>query len=236
MYKDGGIMNNITNWLLAIIIVLLLGGGVYWVYSNQNASKNTGTTTNTTNNANTDTANTDTTKNLANLSEAVTAKDHKLGPDNAPVVLVEYSDFQCPACKQLSPVFKSMVDKFPGKVQFVYRHFPLLEIHPLANDAAKISEAAAKQGKFFEMADFYFQNSSFTLDSAYAYAATLGLNVDSMKSEVANGDYDAIVSADIASGTASGVAGTPTMFMNGKQLPWEQTTDIENVIKKQLGQ
>lgn len=226
-------MNNLTNWLLAIIIVLLLGGGVYWIYNNQNPVNNN-TSTTTTNNTNTANNTGTETKNLPNLSEAVKAEDHKLGPDDAKVVLVEYSDFQCPACQQLGPVFKSMVDKFPGQVQFVYRHFPL-DFHPLAKDAAKIAEAAGKQGKFFEMAEFYFKNPGFTLDKAYEQAASLGLNVDTMKAEIANGDYDAKVDADMKSGSASGVAGTPTMFLNGKQLPWEQTTDIENVIKKELG-
>ncbi len=209
-----------------------MGGGVYWIYSSQNAVYNTSSAS-----SNATTTDSDTTvanQNLTPLSTPVSAEDYKIGPDDAAVVLVEYADFQCPACLQLSPVFKSMVDKFPGKVQFVYRHFPL-SYHSLAKDAAKIADAAGKQGKFYEMIQFYFDNPSFSLESAYEHALALGLDTERMKSEIANGDYDAAIEADIASGNSSGVAGTPTIFMNGRQLPWEETTDLENTIKKELG-
>jgi protein-disulfide isomerase len=168
------------------------------------------------------------------LTTEINDADHKLGPDSATVKLVEYADFQCPACKQLSPTFKSMADKFPGKVQFVYRHFPL-SYHPLAKDAARISEAAAAQGKYYEMNDYLFAN-DFTLDSAYEFAGTLGLDVEKMKSEVSAGKYDAKIDADFNSGQESGVAGTPTLYMNGTQLSWEDTTALDKTIEKALGQ
>ncbi|HPN67777.1 MAG TPA: thioredoxin domain-containing protein [bacterium] len=225
-------MNNITNWLLAIIIVLLLGGGVYWIYTNQNP-RYTNTNSNTTSDSST-TAATDT-KDLPKLSMEINEADHKLGPDDAPVKLVEYADFQCPACKQLSPTFMSMADKFPGQVQFVYRHFPL-SYHPLSKDAARIAEGAAEQGKFFEMAEYFFTTSDFTIDSAYEHAASLGLDIDKIKSDVAAGKYDAAIDKDYNSGQESGVAGTPTLYMNGTQLSWEDTTGLENTIKKALGE
>ncbi len=224
-------MSNMTNWLLAIIIVLLFGGGIYWIYSNQSPdyATNTGSTTTS------DTTGDTTSQNLPSLTEPVNDEDHKLGPDDAAVVLVEYSDFQCPACQQMGPMFASMVDKFPGKVQLVHRHFPL-DFHELAADAAKIAEAASTEGKFFDVADYYFANPSFTLEGTYTHLNDLGLDGEMIKTEVENGDYDAAVNADIASGGASGVSGTPTLYMNGTQLSWEHTIDLENTIKAELGE
>lgn len=233
-------MNNMTNWLLAVLIVLLLGFGTWQIYAYQNPNNNGTSSTananngnNQNNQANTNNANTQQAEPTGKLVTEVSANDWTKGPDNAQIKLVAYGDFQCPACRQLGPIFESMVDKFPGKVSFTFRHFPL-SFHPFAAPAAQITEAAGAQGKFWEMHDFIMKDSAMTVDSAYAYAATIGLDVDKMKQDVDGKVNDAKIQGMMKDGESSGVQGTPSLYLNGELLSWADTTAIEQTITKKL--
>src|SRR3954468_18028705 len=94
------------------------------------------------------------------LTLPVNAADHTLGPDHAPVTVVEYGDFECPNCRQAAPAAKLLLEHFQGRVRFVWRHFPLEEVHPHALGAAMAAEAAAAQGKFWAMHDLLLDNQS----------------------------------------------------------------------------
>ncbi|MBU0648068.1 DsbA family protein [Patescibacteria group bacterium] len=216
-------MQNTNNWLVAIVIVALLSGGIYWVY---NAQKNDVVANGTT------PTNTPPT-NTPQLSEPISIDDWTLGPDNAQVQLVVFEDYQCPACRSLSPIFESMVDKYPGQVSYTYRHFQL-DGHPLALPAALVAEAAGAQGKFWEMHNWLLAN-NIDLDQAYEYAQNeLGLDVEQMKQEVDNGTHLSKINGQKQSGVTSGVTGTPSLYLNGKLLEWEATTDVENTVMNAL--
>jgi len=223
-------MNNINNWLIAVGIVVLLGGTAWWLYSNENpTSTNSDSKITTTENSSNNAA-----EPTGKLATPIGDTDWTIGPADAPVQIVEYADYQCPACKSLSPLFKSIVEQFPEQASFTYRHFPL-SYHELAQESAEITEAAGAQGKFWEMQEWFFAN-NFTIDSAYEYAASLGLDVDRMKQEVADGLYAEKVNNDYLSGQQSGVPGTPTLFLNGELLDWEKTQDLEGTINSLLNQ
>src|SRR3954468_726525 len=112
------------------------------------------------------------------LTPPVSAQDHSVGPDHAPVTLVEYGDFECPTCKQAAPAVKLLLDRFPQRVRIVFRHFPLEEAHPHALLAAEAAEAASAQGKFWEMHDLLFENQRhLKQQDLHAYAERLGLDM-----------------------------------------------------------
>lgn len=226
-------MNNLTNWLLAVLIVVLVGIGAWQVYAYQNPKNTANTTTTANNNQNTSTDTTTEPEPTGSLTTAVNSQDWTKGPANAEIQLVTYEDYQCPACRQLGPIFESMVDKFPGKVSFTFRHFPL-SFHPFAMPAALVSEAAGAQGKFWEMHDFLMKDEKMTVESAYEFAKTIGLDADKMKQEVDSKAYESKINGMIKDGESSGVQGTPSLYLNGKLLSWKDTTDIENTIKNQI--
>src|SRR3954470_217846 len=97
-------------------------------------------------------------RSVSDLTLPVTKVDHVLGPHDAALTLVEYGDFECPNCKQAAPAIKLLLERFGGSVRFVYRHFPLEEVHPHALLAAEAAEAAGGQGKFWQMHDELFEN------------------------------------------------------------------------------
>ncbi len=146
----------------------------------------------------------------------LTARDHILGPRDAALELVEYGDYECPHCKAANPVGKVLLAEFDTNLRFAYRHFPLIEIHPFAEPAAEAAEAAGAQGKYWQMHDLLFQHSP-RLDAAnlLAIAAEIDLDSERFRDDLATHRQLPHVRADIESGTASGVRGTPTFFVNG---------------------
>ena len=153
---------------------------------------------------------------MALLAPPVGARDHALGTADAPVTLVEYGDFECPFCGRAYPQLKHVLRELGAKVRFVFRHFPLSEEHPHAQHAAEVAEAAAAQGKFWEMHDMLFENQDALHDEALAqYAGSLGLDAGRLLGEVLNGAHSARVREDFRSGARGGVNGTPTFFING---------------------
>lgn len=151
------------------------------------------------------------------LSLPVTAVDHCLGPDHAPVTVVEYGDFECPNCKQAAPAVKLLLDRFAGRVRLVFRHFPLEEVHPHALHAAEAAEAAAGQGKFWEMHDLLFENQRHLKQQQLrSYAERLQLDMARYTAEMDDEIYRQRIREHQQSGNDSGVRGTPTFFLNGR--------------------
>jgi len=154
------------------------------------------------------------------ISEADWIKGNK----EASAVLVEYSDFQCPACGAYYPLMKQITEDFGDKIAFVYRHFPLKQIHKHATLAAEAAEAAGQQGKFWEMHDLIFENQLTwsnkisSKDTFVEYAERLGLNAEKFKSDLESKEIKNKVESDYLSGISFGVNGTPTFFLNGKKL------------------
>jgi protein-disulfide isomerase len=166
---------------------------------------------------------------------AVTDKDHIRGKKDASVVLIEYSDFECPFCGRHHPNMKKLLEEFPNDVAWVYRHFPLSS-HPEAKPAAIASECAGEQGKFWEYTDALFENQSRLGEDLYAeLALTLRLNTSDFKTCLTSGRYDDFVAEQEAGGVASGVTGTPATFVNGKivagALPY---ATIKSLVETEL--
>jgi protein-disulfide isomerase len=154
----------------------------------------------------------------ADISEVDLTQSPARGPKDAPVTFVEFSDFQCPFCGRAAPMMKQLMDAYPGKIRWIFKHFPL-PIHPNAPLAHEASLAALAQGKFWEMHDKIFSNQNSLDRKTYiAYAKELGLDVARFEKDLDSGKYKAVVAADTADGQKVGVRGTPTFFINGKRL------------------
>jgi protein-disulfide isomerase len=166
----------------------------------------------------------------AELVLPVGPRDHAAGPENAPVTLVEYGDFQCPHCGKAYPIVKAAQRTLGTQLRFVYRHFPLTRIHPEAEHAAEAAEAAGAQGAFWQMHDRLFER-QFALDDDHLieYATELGLNADRIRGELDAGTYANRVREDFMSGVKSGVNGTPTFFING--IRYDGRWDLEPLLE-----
>jgi protein-disulfide isomerase len=142
--------------------------------------------------------------------------DHVDGPADAPLELVMYGDFQCPFCTAAQPILRRVRDRLDGRLRFAFRNFPLTDKHPDAERAAEASEAAAAQGAFWPMHDeLYGARGVLGLEAIVAIAQRLGLDAARVRAELADGVHAERVAADVRSGRATGVAGTPTFFVNG---------------------
>jgi Na+/H+ antiporter NhaA len=144
-------------------------------------------------------------------------RDHIRGPAKAPVTVVEYGDFECPYCGQAEPVIREILADY-GDVRYVWRHLPLNDVHPRAQLAAEGSEAAAAQGKFWEMHDQLLEHQgALAARDLIRYAGELGLNADRFARDLADDVGAARIDEDVDSADLSGVSGTPTFFINGKR-------------------
>jgi protein-disulfide isomerase len=149
------------------------------------------------------------------LAVPVGEKDHAQGPADAPVTLVEYGDYECPYCGNAYPVVKRLQRELGPKLRFVFRNFPLNTIHAHAGVAAQAAEAAAAQGKFWEMHDLLYEHQHDLADADLVnYALKLGLEVYRFESDLSGEVYARRVSEDFRGGVRSGVNGTPTFFIN----------------------
>ncbi|MEP7247076.1 MAG: DsbA family protein [Gammaproteobacteria bacterium] len=150
------------------------------------------------------------------LAQPVVPTDHAIGPDHAPVTIVEYGDFECPNCKQAAPAVKLLLQRFEQRVRFVYRHFPLEEAHPHAMMAAQASECAGAQGKFWEMYELLFAHQDhLKAKQIHGYAEQVGLDMARYTAEMDDQVYLQRVREHIDSGKRSGVRGTPGFYVNG---------------------
>jgi len=145
-------------------------------------------------------------------------RDHIRGPDDAPVTLVEYGDFECPYCGQAESVIRELLASFGDDVRYVWRHLPLNDVHGHAQLAAEAAEAAASQGKFWEMYDAMLAHQDeLTPRQLGRIAAELGLDVDRFWDQLRGHEHSSRVADDVSSADASGVSGTPTFFINGRR-------------------
>src|ERR671937_946165 len=156
---------------------------------------------------------------LLDLAEDVDpGRDHIRGPDAAPVTLVEYGDYECPYCGQAEVVVRELLVSFDDDLRYVWRHLPLSDVHPHAQMAAEAAEAAGAQGAFWEMHDMLFAHQDeLTRRDLGAYAAELELDTERFWAELRSHKHARRVADDVASADASGVAGTPTFFINGRR-------------------
>jgi protein-disulfide isomerase len=151
------------------------------------------------------------------LTPSVQSFDHLRGPEHAAVTVVEFGDFECPNCKQAAPAVKLLLERFDERVRYVYRHFPLAEVHPHALLAAQAAEAASAQGKFWEMHDLLFDNQThLKAQHLHSYAERLGLDMARYTAEMDDEIYLQRVREHMESARQSGVRGTPTFFVNGR--------------------
>jgi protein-disulfide isomerase len=159
----------------------------------------------------------------------VTAGDHVQGPDTAPVTLIEYADYECPYSRIAYGVIKGVQQELGDQLRFVYRNFPLREIHPHAQHAAEAAEAAASQDRFWEMHDYLFEHQHALDDEhLHQYAAALGLETEIFDQDMAQHRHAGTIERDLREGVESGVRGTPTFFING--VRHEGSYDRESLL------
>ena len=151
------------------------------------------------------------------LTLPVTDADHSIGPVDAPVTVVEYGDLECPNCKQAAPAVKLLLRRFTGRIRFVWRHFPLEEVHPHAIQAAEAAESAGAQGRFWPMHDLLFENQAhLKLHHLREYAERLQLDMARYTFEMDDHVHLQRIREHMQNGLDSGVRSTPTFFVNGK--------------------
>lgn len=169
------------------------------------------------------------------------SKGQKIGSDSAKIRLVEFSDFECPACLTAEPYVRKVRGDYVADIQFIYRHFPLPQ-HKHSRQAAALAEASAKQNKFWEMHDKLFETqkqwTGLGDSEANAFflslARQLGLDENRIKQDMADADTQARISADWTEGNNIGVNATPTFFLNGHKLNLQQFEDLDIVISQEL--
>lgn len=156
------------------------------------------------------------------------------GDKNAPVTIVEFSDFQCPYCSRLQPVLREVLEAYPKEVKLVFKDFPL-SFHKQAKNAAKAARAAGEQGKYWEMHDLIFeQYNKLTDDSFKGFAEELGLDMAKFTADFNSTKYDSLIQEDMNLGQKVGVRGTPTLFLNGKRMSRRSFNDFKQSIDEIL--
>lgn len=171
-----------------------------------------------------------------------TDDDPSIGPADAPITIVEFSDYQCPFCKRFrDQTLNTLLDAYPGQIRFVYRDFPLSNIHPRAQIAAEVANCAGDQGRYWEMHDRLFANQSSWAGAKNGmtyfvrFADDLALDLNAFGSCIKTGKYAEEVQKDVQDGIAYGVSGTPSFFVNGKfisgAVPFQM---FQAVIERQL--
>jgi protein-disulfide isomerase len=165
----------------------------------------------------------------ARLTLPVSERDHRQGPADAAVTLVEYGDYECPYCGAAYPIVKAVQQHLGERLRFVFRNFPLSQVHPHAEHAAETAEAAAAQGAFWAMHDTLFEQQRQLDDDHLArYARDLGLDLGRFEQELAAHAHAGRVREDFLSGVRSGVNGTPTFFING--LRHDDSYDLDTLL------
>jgi formate-nitrite transporter family protein len=151
------------------------------------------------------------------MSSSEMTDDHVAGSEGAGTTLIAYCDFECPYCGEAYVVIKRLQARLGEKLRFIFRHFPLIDKHMAAQQAAEAAEAAGAQGRFWAMHDMLFEHQT-ALEAVdlYGYAEMTGLNVPQFKDDLHGRRYAGRVMRDIRSGRHAGVSGTPTFLINGK--------------------
>jgi protein-disulfide isomerase len=172
------------------------------------------------------------------LPDSVVSTDHILGKTDAKLTIVEYGDFECPACGIYYPMVKKITDEYSSTtLRLVFRHFPLSQ-HPKAIPAAKVAESAGKQGKFFEMYDLLYSNQDEWIKATNSdmvfegYAKKLGLDMAKFKADINDPEIAKKIDNDYKGGAKGGVNSTPTFFLNGKSIKNPQTyVEFKKIIE-----
>jgi protein-disulfide isomerase len=171
---------------------------------------------------------------IAKLAPPVSNKrDHIQGPDTVPATLVEFGDYECPYCGQAYPIIKEIQKYLGNNLRFVFRNFPLTQIHPHAQHAAEAAEAAGAQNKFWEMHDYLYEHQQALDDkNLEKYAGILGLDTVMFKNDFYKHVYASRVREDFLSGVRSGVNGTPSFYLNGIRYnnSWDYETLLETLV------
>jgi protein-disulfide isomerase len=172
---------------------------------------------------------------VAVIPAVTVPRDHVRGAADGHVTLIEYGDFQCPYCGDAYPVVHKLLESYTW-LRFAWRHMPLVDLHPRSEIAAQASEAAAAQGKFWEMHDRLFENQhALADDDLSAHAAALGLDVERFERELRDGVYAERVAEDFRSGSASGIPSTPRFFVNGEMyLGTADERDLRAAIEAEV--
>jgi protein-disulfide isomerase len=153
---------------------------------------------------------------MATLKIPITSRDHRRGDPDAPVILVEYGDYQCPYCAMAQPVVRELLHSFGADLALVYRHFPITEAHPLAATAAQAAEFAGDHNAFWDMHEALFANQPrLSLPAIFGIAGAVGLSQVELQQALSDGTYAQKVRDDFMGGVRSGVNGTPCFFING---------------------
>ena len=157
-------------------------------------------------------------KTMSQLRTPVNSNDHILGNENAPLELVEYGDYECPHCGRAYPIVKDISRQLGDQLKFVFRNFPLSNSHPHAVSAAVATEAAALQGKYWEMHDIVFENQkTLEVEHLFLLAHKIGLDLERFKNDIQDQTLADKVEKDFYGGLRSGVNRTPTFFINGQK-------------------
>jgi protein-disulfide isomerase len=173
---------------------------------------------------------------LEPLRVEVAATGPAVGPEGAPVTIVEFSDFQCPYCARIVPTLKQVQEEYGDKVRLVFRQFPLESIHPNAQKAAEASLCAGEQGKFWEMHDLMFEEQQqLAMEELKEKAVRLELDAEAFGECVDSSRFAEQVADDLREGSTAGVSGTPAMFINGRFLNGAQPFEaIAKVVDEEL--
>jgi protein-disulfide isomerase len=171
-------------------------------------------------------------------ADTPTAQDKRAGT----IMLEEFGDYQCPPCGNLHPVLKTIKEEFGDRIQFVFHHFPLMQIHPHALAASQAAVAAGFQWRFWEMHDLIYKNQSAWSSATDAqpfflsYARQLGIDVSRFMNDAANPRTIAIIQSDLQRGQTLGVNSTPTVFIDGREVPFKNLTldNLRNEIRSRL--
>lgn len=206
-------MKNMPLLLGTIVITLLMIVGIAFMFSGGAATS---------------------VNDVAPVAEAVLVPDNpneKGATESAQVTVVEFSDFQCPACRATAPLVSQLVATYGDTVRFIYRHYPLVSIHRNAQAAAVFAQAAAQQGKFWEIHDILFEkqsewsditNSDQLQEKFLSYAQSLELDIPMLIESMNDSSVLEAVQRDVADGNTANLTGTPTFFVNGIQTPAPQ--------------
>lgn len=163
--------------------------------------------------------------------DLTTTDDPQFGEPDAPLTIVEFADFGCPYSAEEAFIVRELVAEFPTLIRYVYRDFPIDELHPNAHLAAEAGECAKELGNFWALHDKIYQNQNdLSRDALIRYAREIGLDEDAFADCLDSGKYRAEVEEDIAAGTAAGVRGTPTFFLNGKRIEGAIPRDVWSEI------
>jgi protein-disulfide isomerase len=149
----------------------------------------------------------------------VTERDHVFGPADAPVTVLEYGDYECPYCRGAFRDVHEMLDRYQGKIRFVFRNFPIQQVHPHAEQAAEAAEAAAAQGRFWQMYELLLQPyARLDNDALLDYAERIGLDLPRFRADITDQRYAGKIDDDVQEGLRNGVNQTPKFYVNGRRI------------------